>query len=369
MNAAESSAGQERAQTVMAQEIAEQPGTIARTLEALLPLQSDLRRLFGNRRQVLLYGRGTSDNAANYGQYLLEIWAGLRSSLGAASLATHYQVAQDLSSVVVVIVSQSGATDEMLEVATWARANGARTVAITNEAASPLTAQADLALVTRAGPEIAVPATKTYTAQLVAFGVLADALAPDPGGLTPTLWQVPAAVEAVLTQPGLDEVGALLAASGPTIVTGRGLVYGTALELALKLEETCLVPVRGLSFADLRHGPIAVVDGSVTAVLVTANEGPLVASTIQLAGELASLGAQTVLLGGVPERPQQVTRWVPGPNLPEVVAPIALAVSGQRLVEDLARRLGVDPDSPRSLSKVTDTEPPPRQVADPSPSA
>ena len=144
--------------TRMAQEITEQPAAVRRTLDALLPLRPAVRELVGARRRVLFAARGTSDNAAIYGRYLLETHAGVLGGLLSPSVATHYRAELDLSDTVVVSVSQSGATEEIVATQAWARAHGAVTVAVANVAGSPLVEEADLALVTRAGPEVAVPA-------------------------------------------------------------------------------------------------------------------------------------------------------------------------------------------------------------------
>ena len=184
------------AATQMAREIAEQPAAARRTLDALLPEQPRLRELAAGRRRVLLVARGSSDNAAIYGRYLLEMAAGVPAGLAAPSVATHYGARLDLSDTVVVSVSQSGATAEIVETQEWARACGAATVGVTNVEGSPLADAADVALVTRAGPEVAVPATKSYLTQLVALAVLADALGE--ASLGDALDRVPDAVERLL---------------------------------------------------------------------------------------------------------------------------------------------------------------------------
>ncbi len=345
--------------TVMAREIAEQPAVLDATLDALLPLREELRRLDENRREVLFVARGTSDNAGVYGRYLLEVHAARGASLAAPSLATHYRVRRDLSDTLAVSVSQSGATAEIVEAQAWLRSCGARTVAITNAGGSPLAEGADLAMVTRAGEELAVPATKSHTAQLAAIAVIADALGPDAASLESELRRVPQEMARTLeARGGIEVAAAALAGTGSTLVSGRGLTFGTALELALKLEETCLRPVRGLSYADLRHGPIAVVDEDVTAVLVAAQDGPMVAGMTELADDLRALGATTVALGGDGRFRAACDHVVPGPDLPELVAPIGLVVPAQLVVESLARRLGLSPDNPRALSKVTQTDRP-----------
>jgi glucosamine--fructose-6-phosphate aminotransferase (isomerizing) len=341
----------------MRREIAQQGAAAAATIQHGLRQCEQLRRLGHGRRHVLFVARGSSDNAAIYGRYLLEVCGGVQTALAAPSIATHYRADVDLSDTVVVSVSQSGETEEIVEAQAWARANGAATVAITNVAGSPLDDAADLTLLTQAGVERAVPATKTYTSQLAAVAVLASALSPQ-AGLENDLQR---AVEEMdrLASPGagVRQAVDLLAGTNAVVVTGRGLVYGTALEVALKLEETCLRPVRGLSYADLRHGPIAIVDSDVTAVLVAACEGPMLAGMVELAGDLRQRGATTLALGGGGELADACDHSVPGPDLPETVTPLALIVPGQLVVEALAGRLGLDADAPRGLSKVTQTDP------------
>lgn len=335
--------------TRMAAEIAEQPETVRRTWAALSPLRPTLRDLLAARRRVLFVARGTSDNAAIYGRYLLETHAGVLGGLVSPSVATHYRARLDLSDAVVVAVSQSGATEEIVETQAWARSCGAATVAVTNVATSPLASAADVALVTEAGPEVAVPATKTYTAQLVAMAVLASDL-----DLSP----VPGVIDDLLTtRDGVADAVAVLREADYAVVTGRGLMMGTALETALKLEETCLRPVRGYSYADLRHGPISVVTSGMAAVLVSAADGPMVAPMTELARDLTSRGATVVGIGGDTAFADACAVPVRGPALPETLAPLGAIVPAQLVVEELARTLGLDPDEPRGLAKVTSTDP------------
>lgn len=337
--------------TVMRHEIGEQPAALARTLDALLPLQSQIAALAEGRRHVLFVARGSSDNAAIYGRYLCEVLAGRQAGLAAPSVATHYRADLDLSDTVAVSVSQSGETAEIAETQAWAAAHGARTVAITNVAGSTLANAADLALITEAGAEKAVPATKTYTTQLAAVAVLVSAL----GGRALDFGRVPDEA-ARLLDIDVTAAAARLADADDALVTGRGVTFGTALEVALKLEETCLRPVRGLSYADLKHGPIAVVDADLTAVLVAAPDGPMLAGMTELATTVRGKHATVVGIGGDATFAAQCDVALPGPGLPEELAPLALAIPGQLMVEALARRLGLDPDAPRGLSKVTQTD-------------
>lgn len=344
--------------TRMAQEMAEQPEAVRRTLDALLPMRADVAARFAGRRRVLFAARGSSDNAAIYGRYLLETHAGVAGGLVSPSVATHYRARLDLSDALVVSVSQSGETEEIVETQAWARECGAATVAVANVAGSPLVEAADLALVTRAGPEVAVPATKTYVAQLVAMAVLGTALAPEPTALDADLARVAEQLSGLLTaRTGVDAAIKALADASYAVVSGRGLMMGTALETALKLEETCLRPVRGYSYADLRHGPISVVTAGMTAVLATAQDGPMLSPMIELAHDLAERGATVVGIGGDAEFAGSCVVHVAGPDLPEALAPIGAIVGSQMVVEGLARDLGLDPDAPRGLAKVTSTDP------------
>jgi glucosamine--fructose-6-phosphate aminotransferase (isomerizing) len=342
--------------TIMAAEIAEQPEAVSRTIEALRPLRSELRRLAAGTRLVTFIARGSSDNAATYGRYLCEIHAGRPASLAAPSVATHYRARIDLRGALAVALSQSGATAEIVETLGWAREHGARTIAVTNDPASPLAAVADLALVTRAGPEVAVPATKTYTAQLAALTELAAALGPDDAAFDAAQERVPAAIEAMLASaPAAASIAEELAGTGSMVVSGRGFTYSTALELALKVKETCLLPAIGLSHADLEHGPIAVVGNATPALLVAPSGGPVLPGIIGLAGLVAARGSRAYGIGGDAAFAEACAAVLPGPDLPEALAPLALVVPGQLMVEALARRLGLDPDRPSGLSKVTQT--------------
>lgn len=342
----------------MAQEIAEQPETVRRTWQSLVPQRPELSRLLARRRRVLFAARGTSDNAAVYGRYLLETHAGIAGGLVSPSVATHYRSRLDLSDSVVVSVSQSGATDEIVATQAWARDCGATTIAVTNVDGSPLATGADLALVTQAGPELAVPATKSYLGQLVAMVALGTAAAPDPAALDDRMAEVPEVIESLINdRAGVSEAVRALRSADYTVVSGRGLLMGTALETALKLEETCLRPVRGYSYADLRHGPISVVTTGMAAVLVAAPDGPMLSPMTELAQDLRLRGATVVGIGGDDRFAAACDVQVRGPRLLETLAPVGAIVPAQLVVEALARDLGLDPDAPRGLAKVTRTDP------------
>jgi glutamine---fructose-6-phosphate transaminase (isomerizing) len=340
--------------THMRTEIGEQPAALRATIAALLPRAAEATVLARDTRQVLFIARGTSDNAAVYGSYLIQAYAGRLATLASPSIATAYRSRVDLSGVLAVALSQSGKTEEIVETMAWASDCGAATLAITNGAESPLARTADVAFVTQAGTERAVPATKTFTTQLAALAVLAIGLGADldPGELR----QAPDAIEALLANPGeQDPIVTELAGDNGVVVSGRGLVYAAALELALKLKEACYLHAMGLSYADLLHGPIAVVDARTPAILLAADSGPTLRGTVELASRVTGAGARAYGIGGGDLLAAACTLALPGPRLPEWLAPLGLIVPGQLLTEALSRRLGLDPDHPRGLSKVTQT--------------
>jgi glucosamine--fructose-6-phosphate aminotransferase (isomerizing) len=341
----------------MRAEIGEQPEALRRTLDSLLPRVAEIGSLAADTRQVLFIARGSSDNAAVYGRYLAETHTGRLATLAAASVATEYKKKIDLSGVLAVAISQSGKTEEIVETLGWAADCGARTIAVTNGAGSPLAEAAEVALITEAGDELAVPATKTYTSQLAALAVVGLGLGADVDRAD--LARVPDAVDRLIqateASQALPAIVEELAGVSGAVVSGRGIAFGTALELALKLKEACYLRAMGLSYADLLHGPIAVVDAKTPAILVAADSGPTLAGTISLARRVTGEGARVYSVGGGAGLAEAGSLALPGTALPEWVAPLALIIPGQLLTEALARRIGIDPDVPRGLNKVTQT--------------
>jgi glutamine---fructose-6-phosphate transaminase (isomerizing) len=338
----------------MRTEIGQQPAALRATLDSLLPRTAEVAQVGQGTRQVLFIARGTSDNAAVYGSYLLQVYAGRLATLGSPSVATTYRSRDDLSGVLAVALSQSGRTEEIVETLGWAADCGARTIAVTNSADSPLADMAELALVTEAGAEQAVPATKTFTTQLAALAVLSIGLGAQVD--QDELGRLPEEVERILAAPGdVDGAAAALTDATGLVVSGRGLAYAAALELALKLKEACYLHAMGLSYADLLHGPIAVVDAQTPAIIVAADAGPALDGAVKLAQRVTGAGALALGIGGGSALAAQCQLALPGPRLPEWLAPIGLIVPGQLLTESLARHLGINPDTPRGLTKVTQT--------------
>jgi glucosamine--fructose-6-phosphate aminotransferase (isomerizing) len=327
---------------LMAAEMAEQPEVLARVI-ARAPADTAAVRSVLPRplAGTVFLARGSSDNAAVFGRYLAELRAGRPAGLAAPSLHTRYHATVDWRGYLVVALSQSGATPEIVSTCRAARAGGAVVLGITNEPRSPLADAVDLLITTDAGPERAVPATKTVTAQLAVVATVTSALraGPVPDG---TLDGLPGAVAAVLGDPGpVRQLADRWRDLDRLVVAGRGLAYAAALETALKVKETTGILAEGISTADLLHGPIAAVYAGAP-VLLVAGGGP--ADT-----DLAELRA---LL----DRRQAQSASLPVPHgLPEAVHVIAAIVRGQQLAYELARARGADPDAPAHLSKVTAT--------------
>src|SRR5215472_9403798 len=225
------SLAEQRPVTHMRAEILAQPAALRATIDALLPRAGEIAALADRTKQVLFFARGTSDNAAVYGSYLIQTAAGRLASLGSPSVATTYHARLDLSGVLAVGLSQSGATREIVDTLAWARDCGARTAAITNVADSPLTEIAELALITQAGAERAVPATKTFTCQLAALAVLAMGLGADLD--IAQLRRLPDVIAGLLDDSGMETaldaiVNELTEVKG-LVVSARGLAYSAAL--------------------------------------------------------------------------------------------------------------------------------------------
>jgi glucosamine--fructose-6-phosphate aminotransferase (isomerizing) len=337
--------------TLMATEIAEQPEVLERVLRdvppQLAPMVARLRAT--SPRVVLLAARGTSDNAALYAKYLVETVVGLPAGLASPSAMTIYGARPDLRNVLVVAVSQSGGSPDLLEVTQAARASGAVTLAVTNAPRSPLAAAAELHLDVEAGEERAVPATKSYTAQLLALWLLCTAWGK--GDLT-AAEGLPVAADAMLMRSAdpADELAALLAGADRIVVSARGFAYATACEAALKLMETSYVAAHAFSGADLLHGPIAMVaPGEPALAIVPRGAGG--AAMLPVLDRLRAAGATLAILG---DRGRHAPSWsLSLPPVDEALSPILQILPLQLTALRLALARGTDPDLPRRLSKVT----------------
>ncbi len=349
----------------MLAEILEQPAALERTLRGALPGIERLRRRLEARRPklILLAARGTSDNAAQFGRYLLEISTGIPVSLAAPSIFTLYRAHVDLKDVLVVAVSQSGESTDIIQVLNSAKLQDAHTVGITNEASGMLAKTADIVLLVRAGKERSVAATKTYTGQLLLFYLLAHALGADLS--LDDLRRLPEwTAQALKVAPAVERSVERFRFMDRTLVVGRGLNYSNALEFGLKLMETCYVLTERLSSADLLHGPIAMVGRSLP-VFVFAPPGVTWQPMKKALNQLRRLKAETTLITD-PRNRDALSRGELTISLPlkfkprsapreDLFTPIPYIIPGQLFAVRLAELKGLDPDRPRTLTKVTRT--------------
>ena len=341
--------------TLTIREIREQPEALARLLErewrGVERVAAELRRRLP--AAIVLAARGSSDSAALYGHYLIETVLRVPVSLASPSVVTLYRRVPRLRGMLVIGLSQSGRSPDIVEYVRAARHAGARTLAITNDARSPLAGAAHTVLLLHAGPERSVAATKTYTAQLAVLSLLVGATAGDRRlldghGALPDLVQ-----SALDSAEAVAEVAARYRRMARCIVTSRGFNYATAREAALKLKETSYIAAEPLSSADLLHGPIAVVERRFP-VVVIAPPGRAHAHLTQVVRDLSSRGAEVIVVSAHPalRALARTALPVPGP-VDEMLSPHVYIVPLQMFAYHLALARGFDPDRPRGLRKVT----------------
>jgi glucosamine--fructose-6-phosphate aminotransferase (isomerizing) len=340
----------------MIEEIRQQPAALERTLAGELRRVERFKREVEKRRPrlIVLVARGTSDNAALFGRYLLEITTGIPVSLAAPSIATLYEAHIDYRETLVVAISQSGESTDTNLVLERARQQGALTLGITNESSSSLARLAEHLFLVRAGKEQSVAATKTYTGQMLMLYLLAYAL----GGAIriADLERLPAAVEGALRlEPAVRVLSERYRFMRYAVVVGRGLNYANAFEFALKLMETCYVVAERFSSADFLHGPIALVEPSFP-VFAFAPPGVTWPSMDDTLAKLQGLQAEIVAVTDSANREvgARATRVIRLPRrLPEVLTPIPYIVPAQLFAGCLAAQKGLNPDHPRTLHEVT----------------
>jgi glutamine---fructose-6-phosphate transaminase (isomerizing) len=342
--------------SLMLQEIAEQPAALQKTITEE---RSKIERLGSSLKQrdldlIVLVARGSSDNAALFGRYLLEITTGIPVSLSAPSVHTLYHAKLDLRRALVVGVSQSGEGEDINRVLENARACGAFTIGITNEPSSSMVGLVDETLLMHGGHERSVAATKTFTGQMILFYMLSAALAKS--GRLLDFTSVPdLAARALEQKPAIAELVQRYVFMENCVVVGRGLAYANAYEFALKLMETCYVVAERFSSADFLHGPVAMIERHFPVILF-APPGVMLKGTKDLIVRLSELRADTLAITGDLEAASMCTRSIILPReIDEFVAPIPYIIPAQLFAALLAEAKGLNPDAPRSLSKVTRT--------------
>jgi glucosamine--fructose-6-phosphate aminotransferase (isomerizing) len=339
-------------------EITEQPERIKSLLASQKKTVTRIAAALRKReiQYVFLAARGTSDNAGRYANYLLGAQNGLPLALATPSLFTYYKQPPKLKNALVVGISQSGQSPDIVSVLEEGRRQGCATLAITNEPNSPLAQSADFLLDIQAGAEKAVAATKTYTTELMSVAMLSAAL-----GGNNKCWQelgkVAGWMKSALKQNGfISQVAQRYRCMDRTVVLGRGFNYSTAFEWALKLKELTYIVAEPYSSADFAHGPIAMVDSGFP-VLAVAPKGKVFQTMLDALRHLrADYGAELVIISN-DKRAQslaQLPLTIPA-ETPEWLSPLVGIVPAQLFAYHLTIAKGFDVERPRGLHKVTET--------------
>ncbi|MBN1219755.1 MAG: SIS domain-containing protein [Anaerolineae bacterium] len=337
------------------QEIEEQPHIAQRFLERELPAVNEVAEAIRERapRFIVFAARGSSDNAARYGQYLFGATNRLTVALATPSLFTRYRQPPNVEDALILGISQSGQPPDIVAVLEEGQRQGALTVAVTNNPGSPLAATADYTLRLWAGPEQSIAATKTYTASLLALASLSTALAGDkqraqllktvPDLMANVIDSAPVIIEAVERYRYMNEC----------VVISRGYNYSTAFEIALKLKELTYVLAEPYSSADFQHGPLALVEHGFPVLAVVA-EGDTAPEMLDFLRQLREREAELVVISALDEALALAQTPLPIPaGMPEWLSPLVAVMPGQIFAWGLTLAKGFDPDHPRGLRKVT----------------
>jgi glucosamine--fructose-6-phosphate aminotransferase (isomerizing) len=335
-------------------ELREQPAALERLLDRQGDRAREIAGIFGRDdvKYVLIASRGSSGNAARYAQYLMGRAHRVPVMFATPSLYTIYEQPPRLEGAVVVGISQSGASPDVASVLAEARRQGRPTVALTNAPGSPLAQEADSVLLLEAGDERAVAATKTYLNSLGAIAMLFAAA--DGPVAEAELARMPSVLEeqielSIATAPPLDEYADVVGAT----VVARGVNYGTAFEIALKIRELSGLVVEAYSPADLMHGPIAAIREG-WPVIVVAPTGPARPSVEGLVLPLLERGARIIAVSDVAAVLRRAQTRLPlVARVPEWLSALTAVIPGQLTALRLAQLRGLDIDSPAGLNKVT----------------
>jgi glucosamine--fructose-6-phosphate aminotransferase (isomerizing) len=341
----------------LSEEIRAQPEALSQLLALQVEPAARIAAAIRDRdvRYAVIAARGSSDNAARYAQYLFGALNRLPVALATPSLFSIYRTPPRLQGALVLGISQSGRSPDIVGVLQEGRDQGALTVAVTNAPESPLAQAADHVLPLGVGEERAVAATKTYTGQLAALALLAAQLSDDEEHQT-SLQSIPGAVKRTLElEEPISQAAQRYAYATECIVLGRGYNYATAFEIALKLKELTYVVAEPYSSADFRHGPVAIVERGFPAVVI-APQGAVYPDMLALARELSTRDAELIVISGQNDVLALARTPLRLPAvLPEWLSPLTCVVPGQLLALHVTLAKGYDPDHPRGLKKVTET--------------
>lgn len=337
----------------MTAEIAEQPLMFSKILANQNDVELVAQQILKfDPKFVLFAGRGTSDNAALYAKYLTEIKLNLPAGQISASALTGFGAHPNYQGVLVVVISQSGGSPDLIETALVAKKCGALVLAITNSPDSELALSADLHLDIKAGPEIAIAATKSFTAQMLTVWLLVSAIK---GASTSAADQMEALANATLSRSAeLNYLAHKLVGASNLVVTGRGFSYPVALEAALKIMETSYIHSHGFSAADLVHGPLAMI-GPDDPVIVIAPDGKVFHAIRPALERLIETTSNVIVFGGNEAKGISALEFINPHSCHEELSPLIDIIALQTVIVELAIARGNDPDNPRGLSKVTKT--------------
>jgi glucosamine--fructose-6-phosphate aminotransferase (isomerizing) len=343
-------------ESLLRSEIFEQPAVLRRFLkEEAANIAAISRGLSGREiRYVLIAARGTSDNAARYGQYVFGAFNRLTVALAAPSLFSIYQSAPELRGALVIGISQSGQSPDIVSVVDEARRQMVPAIAITNDPTSPLAAAAEFTIDLRAGTEGSIAATKTYTAELAAMALLSQGLSRRAAAANP-LDEVAGWMERALeSEPAARAAAEGLADINRCVLLGRGFNLSTTFEIALKTKELAYVAAEPYSSADFQHGPLAIVEDGFPVFLVAAGE-KMRRELNALRTDLKERKARVISLDDDGTAGGPTPNWrIPIPaGIPEWLSPLVAIIPGQLWAYYLAKARGIDPDNPRTIRKVT----------------
>ncbi|MFN9194758.1 MAG: SIS domain-containing protein [Pseudomonadota bacterium] len=337
--------------THMLADAREAPAAVARQLAADGTVYAALaaRLRVAGPAGVLTVARGSSDHAAHYMAYLVMARLGRLVTSLPMSLVTLYSARLKAQGLLSLAFSQSGQSPDLVAPTRYLREHGATTVAVVNDAASPLAQASEWVLPLHAGAEQSVAATKSFITQMVAGARLVAAWEGS-ADLDAALAGLPEALERAAATDW-SEALPVLRHTQRLYVIGRGTGHAAVMEVALKLKETCGIQAEAFSGAELRHGPMAIVEEGYP-LLIFAPRGPAQSGLLALAEDMRARGAR-VLLAAPPGTPGAALQLVHTAH--EDLDPIAAVQAFYPMAEALARARGLDPDRPRHLAKVTRT--------------
>lgn len=339
-------------------EIFEQPQRLASLLDNQKKTTLEIARAIRSRnvQYVFLAARGTSDNAGRYANYLWGAHNGLPLALATPSLFTYYQSPPRLNDALVVGVSQSGQSPDIVSVLEEGRKQNCLTIAITNIPDSPLAKVADFVLDIQAGPEKAVAATKTYTAELLAIAMISSALSESKQRWEELEKVSKWAEQALALDTEIAQMSQRFRYMSQCVVLGRGFNYATAFEWALKLKELTYVIAEPYSSADFQHGPIAMVEGGFPVMAVVPNGKVHGSMTDMLTTLRKQRNAELVVISDNAETLSLAQSPIRLPShIPEWLTPIVSILPAQLFACHLTMVKGYDTEKPRNITKVTET--------------